>query len=177
MNIRVANINDIQNIMNIYAQAREYMNNQGNSNQWGNHYPPRNLVEHNISTEKCYVVEDGQTGEICAVFYFAIEADATYKNIEFGQWRNDRPYGVVHRIAVGGNAHNKGVASRCIDYAVARCRECGIYDLRMDTHEDNIPMQRFLEKKNFRKCGKVYVEDGSERIVYHKIINEDIIMQ
>jgi hypothetical protein len=29
----------------------------------------------------------------------------------------------------------------------------------------------FLEKKGFEGCGIVFVEDGSERIAYHKIIN------
>ena len=175
MSIRLANINDIEDIMQVYAQAREYMNMQGNANQWGKQYPPRNLVEQDITTGKCYVVESEKDGEICGVFYFAVESDMAYKIIEGGQWRNDRPYGVVHRIAVGENAHNKGIAGKCIDYAVARCRETSVFDLRMDTHEDNIPMQRFLEKKDFRRCGKVYVEDGSERIAYHKIIIKNII--
>jgi hypothetical protein len=51
------------------------------------------------------------------------------------------------------------------------CKAQKIYDLRMDTHRDNQPMQRFLEKKDFEGCGIVFVEDGSERIAYHKIIN------
>jgi len=173
MNIRTANINDLENIMDVYAHAREYMIAQGNAEQWGNNYPPRELIEKDIQQSKCYVAETEEG--ICAVFYFAIENDSAYDVIEQGQWRNDRLYGVVHRIAVGGNTHNRGVAGKCIDYAAAKCRENGIYDLRMDTHKDNIPMQRFLEKKDFRKCGIVYVDDNSERIAYHKIIIRNVV--
>ena len=48
--------------------------------------------------------------------------------------------------------------------------ESKIFDLRMDTYEDNQPMQHFLEKKGFEKCGIVYADDGTERLAYHKII-------
>ncbi len=172
MNIRVANINDIENVMAVYGQARAYMAEQGNKDQWGDNYPPRQLIEQDIAAGKCYVVEDCN---INGVFYFAIEQDRAYDIVEDGQWRNDRPYGVVHRIAVGSSAHNKGIAGKCIEYAVNRLREAGVYDLRMDTHKDNLPMQRFLVKHDFRRCGKVYVDDGSERIAYHKIIIRNIV--
>ena len=35
--------------------------------------------------------------KLIAVFYYAIEEDPDYKEIE-GQWLNDAPYGVVHRV-------------------------------------------------------------------------------
>ncbi len=173
MDIRTADMKDIEDIMSIYAGAREYMAASGNASQWGANYPPRELVCQDIMDKKCYVAasEDG----IEAVFYFAIENDKSYDVIEQGQWRNNRKYGVVHRIAVGGNTHNRGVAGLCIDYAAKRCKEADVYDLRMDTHRDNIPMQRFLEKHDFRKCGIVYVENGSERLAYHKVIIKNVV--
>ena len=108
MDIRTADMKDIEDIMSIYAGAREYMAASGNASQWGANYPPRELVCQDIMDKKCYVAasEDG----IEAVFYFAIENDKSYDVIEQGQWRNNRKYGVVHRIAVGGNTHNRGVA-------------------------------------------------------------------
>lgn len=178
MNIRVAIMEDIDRVLDVYAEAREYMAQNGNAEQWGKNYPPKSLIEDDISKGKCYIVEDINSDggrSIQGVFYFAIERDVSYDIIEEGQWRNNRPYAVVHRIAVGALAHNKGLAGQCISYAVNRCREVGIYDLRMDTHKDNIPMQRFLEKCDFRRCGKVYVENDSERLAYHKIIIRNVV--
>ncbi len=174
MQIRKAINSDVENVIHIYSQAREYMKEQGNANQWGEGYPPTQLIKQDIASEKCYVCEED--GEIGAVFYFAIENDINYNIIEDGSWRNDRKYGVVHRIAVGELMHGKGIAARCISYAVNECKKSGVYDLRMDTHEDNIPMQRFLSKNDFRKCGIVYMEDGSRRLAYHKVIIKNVIL-
>lgn len=173
MKIKLADMNHIEKIMTVYAEAREYMTKQGNPEQWGANYPSRELIEQDVRENKCYVVLIDNY--VCAVFYFAIENDKAYDVIKQGNWRNNRPYGVVHRIAVGANTHNRGIAGECIKYAVEQCKQAGIYDLRMDTHRDNIPMQQFLEKHDFRKCGIVYVEDGKERIGYHKIIIRNIV--
>ena len=167
MIIQKADKTNLEEILNIYKEAREYMALNGNKDQWGDNYPPRNLIEEDISTEKCYIAYDEK---ICGVFYFAIENDPMYEVIKDGEWLNDNNYAVVHRIAVSKNTHNKGIASQCIDYAVERCKQNNIFDLRMDTHKDNLPMQRFLEKKGFERCGIVFVEDGSQRIAYHKLI-------
>ena len=167
MIIKKAENYNIEEILNVYQEAREYMAVNGNKEQWGDHYPPRTLIEEDINTGKCYLAVDEK---VCGVFYFAIENDPMYNIIEDGQWLNDNQYAVVHRIAVSKNTHNKGIAGQCINYAVEICKGNGISDLRMDTHIDNFPMQRFLEKNGFVKCGIVFVEDGTERLAYHKII-------
>ena len=168
MIIRKAEKKELEEILNVYQEAREYMALNGNKDQWGDNYPPRSLIEEDISTGKCYIAHDEK---VCGVFYFAIENDPMYDVIKDGRWLNENVYAVVHRIAVSKNTHNKGIASQCIDYAVEVCRDMNICDLRMDTHRDNLPMQRFLEKKGFVKCGVVFMEDGNERLAYHKSFN------
>lgn len=171
--IRRALRTDLDSVMNIYAKARQYMKEQGNPEQWGDDYPSKQLIEADIDADKCYVCE--KDGVIGAAFYYAIENDKSYELVEDGEWRNDRAYGVVHRIAVGENMHNQGIAGKCIAYAISECKKHNVYDLRMDTHKANIPMQKFLEKQDFRRCGRVYMEDGSERIAYHKIIIRNVV--
>mgnify|MGYP003304582947 CR=1 FL=1 len=167
MLIKQADMNNIEEILTIYKEAREYMALNGNKDQWADNYPPRKLIEEDITLGKCYIAYDK---EICGVFYFAIENDPMYEVIKDGEWLNDNSYAVVHRIAVSKNTHNKGIASQCIDYAVEICKQNNIFDLRMDTHKDNLPMQHFLEKKSFEKCGIVYADDRTERLAYHKLI-------
>lgn len=173
INIRRAALSDMAAVLEIYEDARQYMKEQGNTEQWRDNYPAPQLVENDINSGNCYVYE--KDNEIGGVFYFAIGNDPVYNNIAEGEWRNDRQYGVVHRIAVGKNFHNQGIAGNCIAYVVGECKKNNIYDIRMDTHSANLPMQGFLEKQDFRKCGRVYVEDGSERIAYHKIIIRNVV--
>lgn len=160
MEIRQAKTEDLKEIMDIYAKARSFMARTGNPHQWGDCYPAEELICADIERGISYVAEEN--GKIAAVFMYACGDDPTYHVIEDGAWINDRPYGVIHRIASREDA--KGAGSYCMQWGFA---ECG--NLRMDTHEDNKVMQHVLEKNGFRRCGRIYVEDGSPRIAYQKV--------
>lgn len=155
-----ASLSQFSRIMDVYAQARQFMAQNGNPDQWGTAYPSEDMIRQDILNGKCYVNLEGN--HIRAVFYFAVEADPTYGYIE-GAWLNDAPYGVIHRIAVGESG--KGVAAECFDFVAQRCD-----NIRIDTHEKNIPMQRCLAKNGFARCGIIYLEDGDPRIAYQKVI-------
>lgn len=159
--IEKANLSQLPQIMEVYAVARAFMANNGNPLQWGQSYPAEEMIRQDILNGKCYV--NLKENAIAAVFYFAVEEDPTYRVID-GAWLNDAPYGVIHRIAV---AHNgKGVAGECFRFALERCE-----NLRIDTHEDNIPMQRCLAKHGFTRCGIIYLKDGDPRIAYQKVVS------
>ena len=87
--------------------------------------------------------------------------DPTYLKIYDGQWKNDAPYGVVHRITSSGKV--KGAASFCLDWAFSQCG-----NLKIDTHENNVVMQNLLKKNGFTYCGRIYVDDGGERLAFQK---------
>lgn len=157
--IEKATLDQLPTIMAIYGRARAFMAETGNPDQWGNAYPPEEMIRQDILNGKCYVNLEGD--KIKAVFYFAVEADPTYGYIE-GAWLNREPYGVIHRIAVGENG--RGSAAECFRFAMERCE-----NLRIDTHKENIPMQRCLAKNGFAFCGTIYLEDGDPRIAYQKV--------
>lgn len=48
--------------------------------------------------------------------------------------------------------------------------ENGKESVRVDTHSDNIPMQKTLDKSGYTKCGIVYLYDGVPRLAYEKLI-------
>lgn len=159
MQIRKAMMEDINKIMTIYAHAREFMCENGNANQWINGYPSQELVENTIRQQKCYVCE--MEDKIVGTFYFAREEDPAYRVIEEGNWLNDEPYAVVHRVAVAEGT--KGVGSFCLEWALRQAD-----NIRIDTHKDNRPMQGLLRKLGFTYCGRVYVENGTPRIAFQK---------
>lgn len=160
MRIRNAEASDWEEILEIYAGARQFMAAHENGGQWGTGYPPEELLEEDMEAGKLYVCEDG--GTVAAVFYFAAEEDPTYGVIEDGAWLSDAPYGVVHRIASGRAV--KGAASFCLEWAFGQTG-----NIRIDTHENNIPMQNMLKKNGFRYCGRIYLENGEPRIAFQKV--------
>lgn len=160
MEIRKTTMEELDQVMAIYAHARKFMAEHGNATQWGTTKPARELIEADILRGDSYVcVEQGQ---IAAVFYYKAEVDPTYITIYNGAWKNDRPYGVVHRIASAGTV--KGAGSFCLNWAFAQCG-----NLKIDTHENNIVMQNLLKKNGFEYCGIIHLLNGDERWAYQKV--------
>ncbi len=159
--IEKATIADIKPVMKIYEDARAYMRASGNATQWAGGYPSESLICGDMEKGNFYVCRD--EGEIVGVFYFAEEHDPTYAKIYDGAWLNDEPYAVIHRIAVSRESHGKGVAAFIFDSCFEKCQ-----NLKIDTHRDNFPMQRALEKRGFVRCGIIYLANGDERIAFQK---------
>ena len=164
MKIRKSTLKDLNTIMNIYARARKFMADNGNYLQWGpTNWPPEALIREDIAAGNSYVCADGQDNPI-GVFYYAYgkNIDRTYDMIENGAWLSDEPYGVVHRIASDGTA---GVGTLCINWAFEQSGH-----LRMDTHDNNIPMNNLLKKLGFKYTGIIHVaEDNYPRNAYEKL--------
>lgn len=159
MEIRKATMEDLPILLKLYENARSFMASHGNPTQWGTGYPSQDLLECDIRNGCSYVCEEH--GKISAAFFYDFGTDETYATIYNGQWLDEAPYGVVHRIASDGTI--RGTASFCLDWAL---KQCG--SLKIDTHRDNTVMQHLLEKNGFTYCGIIYLEDGSERLAYQK---------
>ena len=56
--IRLAVPEDFTSIMSIYAYARSFMQETGNPNQWGNHFPPEELIHNRIRDKQLFVLEE-----------------------------------------------------------------------------------------------------------------------
>ena len=64
-------------------------------------------------------------------------------------------------VAVAGDGQVHGLFRCAADY----CKRLSA-NIRIDTHANNATMQRQIEKNGFRKCGIIYVSDGSPRLAY-----------
>ena len=163
MKIRLAEEKDISVIEAIYDSARTFMCNTGNMYQWSGGYPNRELILSDLNSSSLYVAE--QNDRILGVFVYFYGTEPTYSEIHDGEWKNSLPYGVIHRIAVAENAHGMGVSRACFDFAFKKCG-----NLKIDTHRDNLPMQRSLVKNGFEYCGIIYLENKEERLAFQKCI-------
>ena len=162
MIIRKAEIKDLEQIMEVYEFARGFMREHGNGSQWGQAYPPRQLIQEDIEKGNFYVCVEQE--QIAGVFAFILGEDPTYQEIWQGEWHSDRPYGAIHRVASNGST--KGLTKACFDFCTKK-----IDYIRIDTHANNQPMQGALRKYGFRECGVIHTDNGSPRIAFDYLAN------
>ena len=160
MEIRKATLSDLPRLLEIFEKARTFMRANGNMEQWTGGYPSVEVLTADIESGFSHVCVD--EGEIVATFFFAPGPDPTYAVIYEGAWTNDEPYHVVHRIAADGK--RKGIASFCLQWCAAQDAH-----LRIDTHRDNFPMQKAVEKNGFAYRGIIHLLNGDERLAYERV--------
>lgn len=163
MQIQPAQLNDIPDILAVVEEARVIMRETGNMTQWNNGYPSVAIIEEDIKQSQAFLckVENSIVGYFC--FIQGNTPDPNYTVIENGNWLNNAPYGVIHRLASGGKV--RGIAKAAFDFAFSQ-----ITNIRVDTHHENLPMQQFLKKNGFVYCGIIYVSDGTPRDAFQKIL-------
>ena len=158
MLIRKTEAADLDAVMAVYAHARDFMCESGNVSQWQDGYPTRDIIESDIKNGESFVCL--QDGKISAVFMLSGVPDPTYDIIK-GAWLNHEPYGVIHRIARTGDA--KGAGAFCINWCLEKTG-----NIRIDTHKDNAPMLKLLERLGFVYCGIIWLAYGDERLAFQK---------
>lgn len=158
-NILLAKEEDLPRIMEIYDIAKVYMRANGNPNQWNGAYPDPETLRTDIEKQRLYVYK--KDGRIHGGFMLLLEEEPTYAYIEDGSWREERPYGTIHRLA--GDGEVRGLFAKCVAFCESKVKY-----LRADTHFDNHTMQHLLEKNGFERRGIIYLKNGDPRIAYQK---------
>ena len=162
MNIRKASYDEIPHLMEIFENARKIMRASGNMNQWNDNYPSESIVRKDISDGVCHVLCD-DNDNIIATMAFIKGPDPTYSIIYDGEWIDDSPYYVIHRIAVREPGHN--AAEKLFEWAFRHTSS-----LRIDTHKDNVIMHHILKKHGFTHCGRILLANGDPREAFQKNI-------
>lgn len=158
--IRHSNKEDLPVILRLRDQAREIMRSYGNVNQWPEGYPLQEKFENDIE-QGCSYLMANETGSIVGTFALIPGPDITYKAIYDGQWLNDEPYHVIHRIASTPGSH--GILDAVLDFSESIAK-----NIRIDTHEANIIMREGLEKHGYQYCGIIHLLNGDERMAFQK---------
>lgn len=162
MEIRLATKADIPAMKEIFEAGRELQVQMGNANQWEKGYPSKELILEDIQKKAAHVCES--EGEIVGVFSLFNEPIPVYHTIE-GSWLNLDSYATIQRIASNGKV--KGTGRYCIEWIQAHHD-----NIRITTHENNIPMKKILGKLGFAYCGIIYWENGTLRNAYQYLKNE-----
>ncbi|MBP5428460.1 MAG: N-acetyltransferase [Clostridia bacterium] len=144
--------------VSLYRNARRFMAENGNTEQWRDKDFAREVAEDLASG----VLYEGRNdaGELLGVFAFLPGPDPTYAEIE-GSWADDSPYRVLHRVA--SSFIEPGFISGVTAWAARICPH-----LRIDTHRDNLPMQRALAAAGFSPRGIIHLSNGEPRIAFER---------
>ena len=108
MRIRKTKINDIDRVLEIYENGRQYMRQNGNLEQWNNNYPSKEVVDEDISNGWSYVVIDEDTNEIIGVFAYLPGPDITYRKIMKGNGQTTKTimsYTESQSLFIAGVSH------------------------------------------------------------------------
>lgn len=167
MEFRKAVKEDAMNIMNIIKGAQDQLKEQ-KIDQWQNGYPNIETILKDTEDQNGYVlIKNGNVvGYVVAIF----GEEKNYKVIYEGKWLSNQEYVVIHRLAIDNRFKGLGLASIILRKIKELCLKKGIHSIKIDTHRDNNSMQRLLQKNGFTYCGILYLEDGSERIGFEKLL-------
>lgn len=164
MPIRTSEPADFPAVMQIIRQAQQYLKELG-IDQWQDNYPNENTLMQDLAAQTGYVLQENSG--VAAYFSLSFVPDKNYTQID-GAWDSEEPYGVIHRLAVKTPSRRTGRASALLDFAEQTARARDIRHLRADTHEDNLPMQKFLTKHRFEYRGIVYLDGVRKRLAFEK---------
>lgn len=168
MLIRKTTPADLPAIAALYDQARAAMKAAG-IDQWQDGYPNGDSARQDMEDGTGYLLEEG--GEVLATACLAFGHEPTYDSIEQGAWADlTQPYGYLHRVAVSPAAKGKGCAGLFFAELKRQAQAQGVKGIRGDTHRDNQPMQRVMEKSGLAYRGVIHVEDGTERLAYEIVL-------
>lgn len=160
---RKTELRDIPSVVSMYVGAAQQMKADG-IDQWQDGYPNEVSLREDINNGVSFVLCEGDS--VIASAMVLVGHESTYDTID-GMWGNNHPYAVVHRYVVDTSVVGKGVAHAM---QVAIEASLSVDTIRIDTHEANIRMQRFLEKEGFMKRGIIKLNDGKPRVAFDKIL-------
>ncbi|MGX7164445.1 GNAT family N-acetyltransferase [Enterococcus massiliensis] len=168
MEIRKAQQADLSSILSIVADGVLSLKKQGLP-QWQNGFSPqKEQIETDIQREESYVLINDEAVVGTAALVSGI--DPVYAAIQNGSWEGSDNYLSIHRFAIASHTVGKGYGKAFLELLVNQAIALGVKDIRIDTHNGNIGMQRTIEKAGFSYRGivKFPIPDG-ERKAYQWI--------
>ncbi|CDZ75143.1 hypothetical protein ING2D1G_1003 [Peptoniphilus sp. ING2-D1G] len=164
MKFRKALSKDLAIINKIFKEGSEYLKNSG-VDQWQGDTVP--VAE---NEKDFYVLED--LGEVVAVG-LVMDYDLQYDIIYDGHWHYEENYLAVHKLATNKRFRRRGCATKLLKEIEDLAMDSDIYVIRIDTHNDNLPMNNLLLKSGYKRAGIVELIDGGIRNAYDKKLTRE----
>ena len=166
MNIRIAETTDIDGISEVLESGRAFLQSQGLS-QWQDGYGPSLYVGEDIANNwgRVFVAQEDV---ICGYAALVEGEDEGYANIKDGCWDSSHQrYISIHSVAIGAGFRGKGFAEPFMRGLIEIAEGMGYRDIRVDTHPQNVIMQKVISRSGFIYRGMVeYAIPDGKRMAY-----------
>ena len=166
MIIRKAKINELDEIMNMYASCVNGMQ-KANIDQWDSTYPNRKIISEDIRNKSFYIflINDKIIGGINVDKI----QDKTYLDVE---WKDkDNKFLVVHRLAVRQEFWKKGIGNKLMIFAESLVKEKKLNSIRLDTYSSNPIAINFYLNLGYIKKGEIFLKPNkNEYYCFEKLI-------
>lgn len=164
----LATPDDLPQILHVIDDGRAALKLQ-NSGQWQDGTPSEQTIRSDIEARHFYVAKFDH--QVIGVFAL-LNHEIAYDHLLTGTWDYKVPYRVIHRFAVLRPYTNQGVASMMLEASEQLAKSDGVYLIRIDTHELNIPMTKLLLKNGYQIKGTTLIEGTKLRTVFEKYLSE-----
>ncbi|MFW5889285.1 MAG: GNAT family N-acetyltransferase [Bacillota bacterium] len=158
--IRKAYENELNDILKIANKTKKNMLNN-NLKQWIGNYPNLEVFINDLKLKGLYVYLNDS--KIVASISILEENDIPYKAIKW--YTHDSL--VIHRILVDPIYQHKGIGKALFRKAIELSKKGNYKSLKVDTHPDNIKMQKLIKSMGFKYVG--YLE-SINRLAYELIV-------
>ena len=157
----VAEIGDVEFALRSVRGAQERLA-RADIDQWQNGYPNRERLEEDVRLGIGRVLmADGQRVAYGVLTY---DGERAYDDLRGGEWlTSGAAYATIHRLCVAEEEVGKGYGRAFMECA-EREAATRVASIRVDTHPDNLIMQRLISSLGYRYCGVVEYE--SPRLAY-----------
>lgn len=166
MIIRKAKINELDEIMNMYASCVNGMQ-KANIDQWDSTYPNRKIISEDIRNKSFYIflINDKIIGGI----NIDKIQDKTYLDVEWKDKGNK--FLVVHRLAVRQEFWKKGIGNKLMIFAESLVKEKKLNSIRLDTYSSNPIAINFYLNLGYIKKGEIFLKPNkNEYYCFEKLI-------
>lgn len=170
MQWKQAQLCDLEEILEIIEDAKHF-HRKNNINQWVGERPSSEDLQNDILHDRFFILQDCDNHRIIACAALIIGEDPTYQSIYEGHWNtcpNGEPYATIHRFAVAKEYTGKGCSKVFMEKIFHYLKQLRVCNVRIDTHKDNLLMQKLIAQSGFSYCGIIHIADGSERIAFDK---------
>jgi len=165
--LRKTTMKDLRQVMEIIEQGKNYLKSNG-IDQWQNGYPNEDVIKEDIVNGYGYVLEC--EGKVVGTVALSFDGEPWYEDIRDGKWLTNGEFLVIHRMAVSHAVRGTDAASEMIKQSEKLCTSLGVRSIKIDTHKDNIVMQKFVKKNGFEYCGIVTLGTEGDRLAYEKVL-------
>lgn len=156
MEIRIAETNDIENIMRIVKKVVPLMRSNGNF-QWSDEYPNPEVFQKDIDKNQLWVgLKDS-----CLVGVIAITDEQSPEYVDAG-WDITEEAIVTHRLAVDPDLQGAGLAKLMMNHAEELAKQRGIHILRVDTNSENKATQALFPKLGYEYSGTINLKKHTD---------------